>query len=583
MKRAIVWSLFILLLLTGCQPLPPAPASGEEVQQDDLKKSGELSGEITDPAELERLWQDYIYDALPSIGNALDFHSAEEIRPEAVAQYCWYRYLAEHGPDNLETVSKESTLLLFPLKNALEYAARYFNLENLDVSKIPDYYYNPQKRALTISSGRKDPTPSYTKNPFGFTLDKVTRDDNGTVTVKLINYSPIQNERIEHITTFTLKQRKDGSLYFVSGEREYINNHLVSITGDITDFPEIKGINENMQGLTMIGEVNGKVLLHYNLYDYAQTQFLIILDPATMTINKQVELKDTYDYTHFKLNGLELVVALKDKILILNQDLEKIKEIPLPQIIRGKMDRDPQYNRAMIPQVVFRGYDISDDYSQITYADETGVKLYRIVDNSEKMLSATPPPLGPKEIDQVFHASPRFVAHDKKVISSLLVYEGLLGYTLCDLEEGTAKNIELRTDNSTRNIHYDTGLLNVNMCVYADSRGSKYQTVYLDFQSGKVTEIKLERPGDTGFIRNPGYGYVGQNHAAFITTKSDPSDSTGSIYYLNRLDLRTMAVEQEIISVKAVSPYILGVLGDGRIIFSYYLNPSEKGICISSN
>lgn len=583
MKRAIVWGLFILLLLTGCQPLPPDPASGEKVQQDDLKKSGELTGEITDPAELERLWQDYICDALPSIGNALDFHSAEEIRPEAVAQYCWHRYLAEHGPGNLETVSEESTLLLFPLENALEYAERYFNLKNLDVSKIPDYYYNPQKQALTISGGRRQPNPSYTKKPFGFTLDKVTRNDNGTVTVNLINYSPIQNERIEHKTRFTLKQREDGSLYFVSGEREYINNHLVAITGDITNFSEIKGINENMQGLTMIGEVNGKVLLHYNLYDYAQTQFLIILDPVTMTINKQVELKDTYDYTHFKLNGLELVVALKDKILILNQDLEKIKEIPLPQMIRGKMDRDPQYNRAMVPQVVFRGYDISDDYSQITYADETGVKLYSLKDHSEKMLSETPPPLGPKEIEQVFHAGPRFVACDKKVISSLLVYEGLLGYTLCDLAEGKAENIELRTDNSTRNIHFDTGLLNVNMCVYADSRGSKYQTVYLDFQSGKVTEIDLESPGDTGFARDTGYGYVGQNQAAFITTKRDPGDSTGSIYYLNRLDLRTMAVEQEIISVKAVSPYILGVLGNGRIIFSYYLNPSEKGICISSN
>ncbi len=577
MKRFIAWGLiiFLLVMVTGCRQSLSAPSAG--VQKGNLPEAGE----ITDPVELEKLWQGYIYDALPSIGNSLDFNSAEEIRPEAVAQYCWYRYLAEKGPDNLKTVSKESTLLLFPLEIAEQYAERYFNLKNLDVSRIPDYYYNPQKRALTISSGRKNLNPSYTEKPFGVTLDKVTRDGNGTVTVYLINYSPMQNQRIEHKTTYSLKQREDGSLYFVSGKREYINNHLVSITGDITSFTEIEGFDGHMQNLSMIGEINGKVLFHYYLYDYAKTQFLLILDPTTMTINKQVELKDTYDYTHFKHNRQELVVTLKDKIIILNQDLQKIKEIPLPEMISGKMDRDPQYNRSMIPQVVFRGYDISDDFSQITYADEAGVKLYSLKDHSEKMLAQTPPPLGPKEIDQVFHASPRFVAHDKKVISSLLLYEGLLGYTLCDLEKGTAKNIELRTDNSTRSIHYDTGLLNVNICVYADSRGSEYQTLYLDFKSGEVTEIELERPGETGFIRDPGYGYVGQTHAAFITSKRDPGDSTKNMYYLNRLNLKTMQLEQEIISAQAAEPYLLGVLADGRIIFSYFLNRSEKGICIS--
>lgn len=577
MKRIIIAGILIVLLLTGCLPSvsPPAPggtAAGGRVPE---------TGEITDPVQLEEIWQEYIYTTIFTLGNILDFDSAAEIRPDAVAQFCWYKYLDEHGPAGLKTVSEESALLLFPVETALEYVQRYFNLQSLDVSQVPDYYYNPEKQAFTLSNGHNEKNPSYTEKPFGINLDKVTKDDSGTVTVRLISYSSDQSQRIESKTTYTLKQREDGSLYFMSGRREYINNHLVAISGDVQCFEKIEGFTGNPQGLSMVGEMNGKAVLVYDPYDGTKKLSLMRMDPQTMTIEHEVELTGAYDYTHFKITGQTLIVTLKDKILICDHEFRKVDEIPLPQSIAQKMDRDPQYDRVMIPQVAFRGYDIAGDFSRIVYADETGVKLYDIKSESEKMLAETPPPLSSKEIDQLYHSRPRFVAADQKVITNVLAYEGIYSHTLYDLKAGSGKDIKISDENSTGQIYYDTGLLSVNLRVPADDQDREYQTLYLDFESGEVKTIELDRPGDAGAIRDHGYSYVGQNHAAFITMHRDRSDNTQSMYYISRVQLKTLEAEHDIIAVKASSPYLLGVLSDGRMIFWYDLNPSERGICLS--
>lgn len=131
-------------------------------------------------------------------------------------------------------------------------------------------------------------------------------------------------------------------------------------------------------------------------------------------------------------------------------------------------------------------------------------------------------------------------------------------------------------------IRYDTGMLEINTYLYSEEKQeSECKTVFLDFETGNIREIRLDDPGDTGDIRDPNRCYVGQNYAAFVTYIWDAFDNPSSMFYLNRLNLKTLTVESKIISVKAAGTYILGVLDDGRIIFWYCLNPSEKGICIT--
>lgn len=47
--------------------------------------------------------------------------------------------------------------------------------------------------------------------------------------------------------------------------------------------------------------------------------------------------------------------------------------------------------------------------------------------------------------DNSYHRDPRYVADEQKVITTMTGYEGAMGYTLCDLESGTANRLNLKT------------------------------------------------------------------------------------------------------------------------------------------
>jgi len=250
-RSLLLFGLILVMVATtaGCVQQPEGKPDTESVLTDTKPRSGE----ITDPVELEQLWQEYIYDAIYTINNTREFHSAQEINPEAVAQFCWMKYQEENGTTNLQQESEESRSLLFPLSDALKYAKRYFNLTTLDVSKIPNYYYKPEKQAFVFAKSSERPKPGYREaNSWGIDLAKVTRGDDGT---------------LDSRQTLILKERKDGSLYFVEGRREFINNQMVAMTGDVKEFPEIDGFNGDLQELHMVGEREGKLLLSYAPYN----------------------------------------------------------------------------------------------------------------------------------------------------------------------------------------------------------------------------------------------------------------------------------------------------------------------------
>jgi hypothetical protein len=112
-------------------------------------------------------------------------------------------------------------------------------------------------------------------------------------------------------------------------------------------------------------------------------------------------------------------------------------------------------------------------------------------------------------------------------------------------------------------------------------QNGEYQTLYLDFKTEAIKEVKFENNEDAGYIRLSDYSYVGQDFAAFISHTWDNNDNAQSMFYLNRLNLKTLQVEPRIVSVKAAQTHILGVLADGCILFWYNLNPSENGVCLT--
>ena len=155
--------------------------------------------------------------------------------------------MKEHGKESLELAGKGSTMRLFPLNTVLEYAKRYFDLASLDVSKIDENMYDPKRQAFLFNHGNDEKKPSYDEgNAWGDHLDKVTRNSDGTLTVILVHNSSSDSGLIELIKTLTFKQREDKSLYFESGRWEYINNHLVSLSGDYNRFDKIDGFDGSL-------------------------------------------------------------------------------------------------------------------------------------------------------------------------------------------------------------------------------------------------------------------------------------------------------------------------------------------------
>lgn len=584
MKKAISLVLVILLLATaaGCKK---STQDSPVLVPEEIQQVAALNyGDITDPVELETLWQEYFFDSITTVGNTREFNSAQEIDPLNVVMFCWLKYTAEQGQESLAIADADSATLLFPLEKVLEYAERYFNLTSLDVSHIEAGSYDQQKRAFIINSGAEQTRPSYTAiNSWRENLDKVTRNSDGTVTAVLVRSGTPQSGRVELTKTYKLKQHQDGTLYFVSGRTEYVNNHLVVLTGDYQRFSQINGFAGNIQELSMVGEVDHRLLLAYTPNEKRENAALMLVNPETMKIEKKREVSGKFAATDISLSGESIVIRLKDKITTFDTTLEPSKVVPLPSTITEKMNREPHYNAKGNPDVFFGGYDVSRDKLRYVYADESGVKLFDATDNSEKLLSLTVPITGSELLDNSYHRDPRFVVNEQKVMTTMTGYEGSMGYTVCNLTNGTVETHNIASESSsTGYIKYDTGLLEVNAHLYNKVKQiGECKIQYLDFKAGDVKEISLQDPGDTSDIRPPDYCYVGQNYASFITYQRDGSDNVNNMFYLNRLNLKTLQTEPKIISIKAAETHILGVLADGRIMFWYNLNPSEKGICIT--
>lgn len=573
---AIVMLILLITFISGCKNGQLSISAEQDIDQQ--------NGEITDPEELEQLWQDYLYDTIVTVGNTFEFKSPTEIDPVYIAMYAWFKYTSEHGEDGLALADEGGYLRLLPLDIVLEYAQRYFNLNSLDLSKIEDYYYDTEKSAFLFALGRDTSPPSYShSNSWGMNLDKAIKNSDGSITAVLVSYDTYQTRRVTHTMTYTLKQNDKGGLYFASGKLEWINNNLVAITGEFEHFNKIIGFDGQMEELSMVGENEDMVILAYTPYAKEKSACLMLVNLNTMTVEKKLALGDNFAYSDVKLVGENIVVRLLNRVITVDKSLEKLVENPIPIAIAQKGNSISTTDEKGNPDVFFGGYDVSSDLTEYVFADEVGVKLFNTIDSSERLLSKTVPIEGSSLLDNSYHFLPRFVAQDKKVIATMSGYESTMGYTLYNLETDKVNTFNITSEgSSTGNIHYDRGTLEVNTHIY-DSKNSTStpKTLYLDFKTEVVTEIDLDSPGDTGYIRFPEYCYVGQKYASFITTKWDSSDYINNVSYINRLDLDTLTVESQIISLKAAQPHILGVLADGRILFYYNFNPSERGICIT--
>ncbi len=590
-RKTLIVALFLALFITvaGCEKEPgELSEQSEQTEQTEQPEKTPVRpvGEISDPAELQKLWEEYFYPTITNVGNTREFNSADEIDPLYIAKFAWHKYDKEFGRASLEQ-EEGSFSRIFPLDIVLDYAEEYFNLSSLDVSRIDKRsgQYDPNRQVLLFNLGEENEIiPHYDSGrSWSLKLTNVTRNEDCTLTAVLTKFDYRHKDRAEYTRTYNLKEREDGSLYFVSGRWDYINNELVSLTGDYQRFDNIVGLDADshnigmLKNLRMLGEFEGKVLLTQTSYNDGVKGALLSVDPDKMEVEKKLTLPERILDSDVRLLKDEVYVYLKDRFLVITPDLSNVLEVSLPSSLADIIAREEKFDAEGFPDIFFGGYDVSANQQQIVYSDETGLKLLNLADDSEKLLAESVP-VKSELMKASYHWSPRFVADEQKVITTMTGYEGTMGYTLCDLQTEEVKKYDISSESSnTGIIRYDNGILEVN----SYQRDGAVKTLYLDFKTGEVTELTLADPGDTGYIRFMESAYMGQNYAAFIITRHDNADNDNNMAYLNRVNLETFQVEEQLVSVKAAQTYLLGVLADGRIIFWYSLNSSENGICIT--
>ncbi|MDX9871294.1 MAG: hypothetical protein RBT41_02600 [Clostridia bacterium] len=595
MKKILILFLAVLLcLLGGCQktkvnapPAEPDPGAVMEEPEDPPESAVLLPvGEITDNAILQKLWEEYFYHTIANVGNTRQFNSAAEIEPMNIAQFAWHKYDTEHGRNTLEQEEGRFSRI-FPLETALDYIKRYFNLDSLDVSQINKNsgQYDPERQAFLFNLGEENKfIPYYNSGrDWSIKLTSVVKNADGTVTAVLTHFDYQHKDRAEYTRTYTLQEREDGSLYFLTGKWEYINNNLAKLSGDYQRFDMIAGFNADpqeiwkLQELRLLGEFGGKVLFTQTSYNEGSDGALLLVNPDKMAVEKRLSLPGKIYISDVRLLDDKVLVYLNDRFIVTDPELSATREILLPTALAARIAREEKYDINGIPDIYFGGYDVSADLQKIAYADEIGLKLLDLADGSEKLLAESVP-VKSDLMKASYHRSPRFVADEQKVITTMTAYEGTMGYTLCDLNTGEVRKYDISSEgSSTGAIRYDNGLLEVN----AYQREGTYKSLYLDFRTGEVQELAVNEPGDTGYIRFIEQSFVGKNYASYITTEHDNMNNDNNMAYLNRVNLQTFQVEEQVISVKAAQVYLLGVLADGRIIFWYSLNPSEYGVCIT--
>jgi hypothetical protein len=537
-----------------------------------ISSSKITSIKITDPKELERLWQGYINDTITTLGNGDSFTIPQKKDTYSIVCFCAMRYKVEN---NISSLPETNGFQAFPLKTALQYAERYFNLKILDVSSLDTEQYDSKTQTFLVNIGSDNRTrPTYSAmNDFGIKLKQILKYSDDTYEV-LLEQNNTTVSRPERTYKFTLKERKDKSLYFLSFKNEWINLSMVSLKGDFTQFDKIKGYDGNFASDTIaVGEIKGNLLLRSSSSEKNKSN-LFIFNPKSFTALKTIRLdnKNNDSIYGVKLCDDKIIICSTEKIIILNSDLSKNSEMQLPSTITNKINRTQSIDKNGYPNVYFAGYDISNDLNKIVYSDEIGLKLLDIATKKEILLS--------KNNKTHNNYYPKFVDNQEKVISTNLGYESITGYTFYNTANKTSKNI-IFSDYSTSNIVNSSGMIGINSYNQKDG----YKSYYLDFNSGKVTDIKLQNAGINSLYRLSGYDYVGKNYGAFITLTSSDKGDKKTTYNIDRINLKTLQIEYGVVNVDAVGGCnlsITGVTDDGRILFSYEKNPAEKGICIST-
>lgn len=196
--------------------------------------------------------------------------------------------------------------------------------------------------------------------------------------------------------------------------------------------------------LKLLGQSQSTIFMMYSTYNQDHSE-IITYDLSEQKIIKSISLGTNYENIYrIKYNNNNVVVIKNDGIYYYSENLELLKQIPIPEFIEEKILLGRTEDKSGRLKRYFTGFDISNDQEYLVYGDEEGLKLYNILTKQESLI-VKPKIAHDPIIYPMLYLEPYFVK-DNNIVANIGGYEGLSGFIFYDFNKDQLKEHSLRSD-----------------------------------------------------------------------------------------------------------------------------------------
>lgn len=585
-----------VLVLTACLGTGPSNSGKTPKPGEDLTT---LTGtQITDPARLEGIWNDYLYFCITGLQR--DFTDPAQVDLWGLVSYVCDQFSAHGDVQALEQVEaldedgNLQTYYLWPYEQVNAYLQRYFDLTVEDFSGMETRNrYGPyvgqeqgglllpldwQERYRGIEGAYEGPevwgAPEYRPvNSWGMFLEKALEREDGSVVVVLSSYMDEEAKIISTQRYYLLEPREEeaGTYWISACQYHYLNNHLADLSGTYTTLTTMEdgGMGAIGDITGVVGEDNESFTTYTTALSEDQTQRLISFKRVSKqngAVLQSGEFALRYDsevggfaYKVRPVSDGYLVMGI-DEVIHVDKDLAQIGDpVPVPQVIRSS--------------VYGMEYDVAEDFATWYVSTEEGLWRYDAASGTRTVL--VEPEYGTGRLMEgaiIVPRSIRLVDGDQKLLYLLYGYEWISGAYSLDLTDGTMDEVPFSSLNALVE-GYGSGQFAQMGYGEEDPK-----VAYYDYASGETRIASLA----AGVGSYEDTRAVGRNASALgVSVPAENGDGVGvgRIYrywhgsgILEELDFQ--------ISLKNTYFSVLAVFDDGRVLVRYSVNEAEGGLIL---
>lgn len=524
---------------------------------------------VTDETIRAQLWEDYLCDAIGTIGNK-DFAVPEEA--ENLGPFLYYTVSRMAANGQLTVANNQLTLP--PLSIMQEQLKRYFNTDFglTEESYASLYTYHSGEPEQGTLYFRPDMVSYADSAAWTYRLGEVTFDEAAqTYQAAVEHIANPDTGRVDLIRAFTLKQRDNGELYFVSHQWQYppLPEGLVELAGGFTELPGLKDYFSEPPvqpySIQSAGAWNDQLLFVLHTFvDQSHTWkiYLFTYSPKEDRVLAEYAFTETAEhlYSGLRLQGDRLLLRFTDGYTYLDSALQPTGELqPLPEAVRSAVNLDYEWAGC---------YDISDDERTFYYLrDKKALWQYDTVTQTEKPLFRRanldfPGNYGLFDL--------QLLPTQQTLIMTLAGYDGPIGQYALSLDAPT-EGRQYRTHHEPLQNWSNDGCPLPDVDYSTLLEGGAYLWSLLPVADAPAAEsfaVSVTEEQQFSEVYRGDSLLYNDRYAVYSNRFTSGGYPENSTYHLIRVDLQAH-IAQTLISSQAAELQPVAVLSDGRVLFSY--------------